>query len=192
MIDDHLSANDLSDYWTPDAAADVLDRVETHVFACADCARRSEAARALIDGLRDVVRRGRFQAVVTDAVLNRLARDGVRMRTFTVEPGEVVPCAFWAGDELIVTRMRGDFTGLEQVSIVMQVGGEEVDRVTDVPVPPGAGELIEAFSADQLRQMPYTEVRLRLFGTRGTAGDELLAEYILEHGGAFERPAADA
>ena len=185
MVDEHLSASDVSDYWTPDLPAAETERIETHVFTCVDCAHRLEAERGLIDGIRDAVRRGRFQAVITDAVLNQLARDGTRMRMFTLEPGTVVPCAVWAGDQVIVSRLRADFTGLECVSLVMQVGGEEVDRVTDVPVGPEARELIQAFSADHLRQLPQIEVRLRLFGARGSADDELVAEYILEHGGTL-------
>jgi hypothetical protein len=192
MDDEHLSPGDAAEYWSPDVDDDAADRVERHVFACADCARQLEAARVLIDAVRDVVRRGRFQAVVTDAVLNRLARDGVRVRTFTVEPNTVVPCAVWDDDQLIVTRMRADFTGLERVSIAMAVGGEEVDRMTDVPVRPGPGELIEAFSADRLRQLPRIDVRLRVFGSRGAAGEELVAEYFLEHGGTMERRQAHA
>jgi hypothetical protein len=119
--------------------------------------------------------------------MNQLARDGTRMRMFTLEPGTVVPCAVWAGDQVIVSRLRADFSGLERVSLVMQVGGEEVDRVTDVPVAPQARELLQAFSADHLRQLPRIEVRLQLFGARGPAGDELVAEYILEHGGTLEQ-----
>jgi hypothetical protein len=191
VADDHLSPGDVADYWTADAAADAVERIEMHVFACTDCAERLAAARTLIDGLRDAVRRGRFQAIVTEAVLNRLARDGTRMRMFTLEPGVVVPCAVWAGDQLIVSRLRADYSGLERVSLVMQVGGEEVDRVTDVPVPADAGELIQAFSADRLRQLPQIEVRLRVFGSRGLAGDELVAEYVLEHGGTLERQEAE-
>jgi hypothetical protein len=187
VADEHLSATDVSDYWTPDIASDSVERIEAHVFACADCARRLDAARGLIDGIRDAVRRGRFQAVITDAVLNQLARDGTRMRMFTLDPGTIVPCAVWAGDQVIVSRLRGDFTGLERVSLVMEVGGDEVDRVTDVPVAPEARELIQAFSADHLRQLPRIEVRLKLFGARGTANDALVAEYILEHGGTLEQ-----
>jgi hypothetical protein len=189
MVDEHLSSSDVADYWAPDATAEVIDRIEEHVFNCAGCARRLEAAHALIAGIHDAVRRGRFHAIVTDAVLNRLAREGTRMRTFTVDPGTVVPCAVWADDDLIVTRMRADFTGLDHVSIVMQVGGEEVDRVADVPVGSGARELIEAFSAAQLRALPEAQVRLQVFGSRGASGDELVAEYVLEHGGALERRA---
>ena len=186
MTDEHLSASDVSDYWTPELEADAIQRIEAHVFVCAQCATRLDAARTLIDGLGDAVRRGRFQAIVTDAVLNRLARDGTRMRMFTLDPGAVVPCAVWAGDQVIVSRLRADFTGVERVSLVMQVGGEEMHRVTDVPVGPGARELIQAFSADQLRELPQVEVRLQLFGSRGPAGDELVAEYILEHGGTLD------
>jgi hypothetical protein len=51
---------------------------------------------------------------------------------------------------------------------------------------------IEVFSAEQLRQLPRTEVRLQVFGSRGQAGDALIAEYILEHAGAIERRPADA
>ena len=192
MADGHLSSSEVAEYWTPDAAVDAVDRIETHVFACADCARQLDAARALIDGIRDAVRRGRFQGIVTDAVLNRLAREGTRMRTFTVDPGAVVPCAVWTDDHLIVTRMRADFTGLERVSIVTQIGGEAVDRATDVPVGAEARELIAVFSADQLRQLPRVDVRLQVFGSRGPTGDELIAEYVLEHGGTFERRATDA
>ena len=134
MNEEHLSAADVTEYWSPDMAADEVGRVEAHVFACADCATRLEAARTLIDGVRDAVRRGRFQAVITEAVLNRLARDGTRMRMFALDPGAVVPCAVWSGDQLIVSRLRADFTGLECVSIVLHVGGKDVDRVADVPV----------------------------------------------------------
>ena len=187
MADGHLSATDVADYWASDVSSDDVERVETHVFACGECARLLDGAREVVDRLRDVVRRGRFQAVVTDTVLNRLARDGTRMRTFVVEPGDIVPCAVWADDDVIVTRMRADFTGLDRVTVAMEVGGREVDRLTDVPVRPGAGELIEAFSAEQLRHLQQATVRLRVFGERPAGAETLLAEYTLEHGGNFER-----
>jgi hypothetical protein len=188
MADEHLAASDIADYWTPDVAADTVERIEAHVFRCAECSNRLTATRELIDGVRDAARQGRVQAIITDAVLNQMARDGTRIRMFTLDPGAVVPCAVWAGDQVIVSRLRGDFSGLDRVSLVMEVGGEEVDRVTDLPVGAGGRELLQAFSADHLRQLPRVEVRLRLFGSRGPAGDALVAEYVLEHAGALERP----
>lgn len=194
MPDEHLSQGELADYWTPDVSAGATtERIEAHIFACADCARRLEATRTLIGAVSDAVRSGEFQAIITDTVLNRLARDGARVRTFTLEPGAVVPCAVWADDDVIVVRLRADFTGLEAVSLVTQLAGQEIDRVLEVPVRAAAGELLEAFSAAQLRQVPRAEIRLRVFGSRGgTGGDELIAEYVLDHAGAIGRTAPTA
>ena len=57
---------------------------EEHVFTCADCARELAAAEALTRGITAVAREGRLHTVVTDAILNRLAADGVRIRTYTL------------------------------------------------------------------------------------------------------------
>jgi hypothetical protein len=184
MVDAHLSPDDLADYWTPDVPPDAVERIEAHVFACGACAQQLAAARETIDGLCAAVRRGQVQAIVTDAVLNRLARDGTRMRTFTVGPGDVVPCAVWAGDQVIVTRMQGNFSGLDRVTVVTDVDGREFARQADVPVGPEATELISALPAEQLRQLPQARVRLRIFG--GAAAEALVGEYILEHGGTLE------
>jgi hypothetical protein len=192
MADAHLSPDDVAGYWTPDLTTEAAERIEAHVFACGACAQQLDAARGTIDGIRQAVRRGQFQAIVTDAVLNRLARDGTRLRTFTVAPGDVVPCAVWAGDQVIVTRMRGSFSDLPAVTVVTEVNGEELSRITDVPVAADATELVAAFPADQLRQLPQATVRLRVFGAGGAADQALVGEYTLEHGGTMERSGPDA
>src|SRR5262249_30184251 len=124
---------------------------------------------------------------VTDEFLNRLAEEGVRIRTYTLEPGQVVPCAVWADDDLIVTRIRADFSGVDSVSLVTsRATGEELGRLADVAVPPGPRELIDAVSASQLRRLPPTTVRLTLTG-HAADGDRTLGEYVLEHAGVFKR-----
>ena len=76
---------DVVDYWAGDLTRADEDRIEEHVFACADCARELAAAEALARGIAAVAREGRLHSVVTDAILNRLAADGVRVRMFTLE-----------------------------------------------------------------------------------------------------------
>jgi hypothetical protein len=122
---------------------------------------------------------------VSDSVLNRLARDGARIRTFSVRPGDVVPCAVWDDDDVIVTRLRGDFSGVDRVSVVATLGsGEELSRSEDIAVRPGQEELIEATSADWIRQLPATTVRFRVIA--GREGDErVLGEYTLTHAGSL-------
>ena len=76
---------DVVDYWAGDLTRAEEDRIEEHVFTCADCARELAAAEALARGIAAVAREGRLHSVVTDAILNRLAADGVRVRTYTLE-----------------------------------------------------------------------------------------------------------
>ena len=80
--------------------------------------------------------------MVTDAILNRLAADGVRIRMYTLEGESIVPCAVWAGDDLVVTRIRADFAGVDAVNIVTrQASGDEIGRIADVAVRPGQREI---------------------------------------------------
>ena len=99
--------------------------------------------------------------MVTDAILNRLAADGVRIRMFTLEGTAIVPCAVWADDDLVVSRIRADFAGVDSVTIVTrQASGEEIGRLSDVAVRPGQREILNAFSAAHLRALPATRVQV--------------------------------
>jgi hypothetical protein len=178
---------DIADYWAGDLQRLAADRIEEHVFACRECQRRVVEGEALARGIVAVVREGRFQSTVTDAVLNRLARDGVRMRIYAVGPGDVVPCAIWADDDLVVTRIRADFAGVESVTVVTRLAsGEEISRLPDLPVRPGQHETIEAISASLLRQLPSTRIHITVTG-RAADVERTLGEYVLEHAGTFDR-----
>ncbi len=178
-----IAFDDIVDYWAGDLTRADEDRIEEHVFSCAGCARELAAAEALARGIAAVAREGRLHAVVTDAILNRLAADGVRIRMFTLEGEAIIPCAVWADDDLVVSRIRGDFTEVDSVTIVTrQASGEEIGRLSDVALRPGQREILNAFSAAHLRKLPATRVHVTV-----TGGERTLVEYTLEHGGAFDR-----
>lgn len=178
---------DIVDYWAGDLPRTRADEIEEHVFACTECEHRLAEGGALARGIAAVVREGRFHSIVTDAVLNRLAKDGVRIRMYTLEPGVVVPCSVWADDDLVVARIRADFAGVDSVTVVTRrASGEEISRLTDVAVRPGQQELIDAISASLLRRLPSTSVRLILTG-RAADVERTIGEYVLEHAGTFDR-----
>jgi hypothetical protein len=178
---------DVVDYWAGDLPRTTADRLEEHVFACAECAGQLAEGEALARGIAAVVRQGRFHSIVTDALLNRLAKDGVRIRMYTLEPGVVVPCSVWTDDDLVVTRIRADFSGVASTTLVTRLAsGQEVSRLSDVLVRPGQGEIIDAISASLLRRLPSTSVRLTLTGRTAT-GERTIGEYVLEHAGTFDR-----
>lgn len=176
---------DLADYWTSDLPLDETARIEAHVFECAACARRLAETRTLADGIAELVRGGRCQAIVTDDVLNRLAREGVRVRSYVLEPDAVVPCAIWEDDEVAITRLRADFSRCAVVSVVTELEpGEELDRVAGIPVHAGTREIIAAFSAARLRALPRRRIRLTLSGAPAEgAAEEPIARYTLDHAG---------
>jgi hypothetical protein len=178
---------EIVDYWAGDLTAQEEERVEEHVFACAGCGEALATGEALARGIAALAREGRLHAVINDSILNRLAADGVRIRTYTLEGSGVVPCAVWADDDLVVTRIRADFSGVDAVTIVArQASGAEISRVADIAVRPGQREILNAVSASRLRQLPATRVSVTV--TAGLGSDErTIAQYTLEHAGSFDR-----
>ena len=176
----------LVDYWTGDLRGQAGAAFEAHLFACDECARYLAELEALARGIDRAVRAGGLPTVVDDAVLNRLARDGVRVRTFTVAPGDVVPCAVWDGDEVIALRLQGNFRGMRRVTVVQRVGRKELVRETDVPV--GRSEVILAKPAAFIRETPTARVDIRVTGRAGGVR-RLVGAYTLQHGGTLQREA---
>ena len=180
-----LSIGELSDYWTADVSPDDIDRIEAHVFACSACTELLADADRLRRSIGDVARTGGFQAFVTDSLLNQLARDGVRMRTYAMDAGGSVQCAVWDDDEILVTRLRGDFGDVSAIDATLRLDtGEEWGRASDVPIREGSRELIMALPAALVRHAPEVPIRLILRASSAPPGAASLAEYTFYHRGA--------
>ena len=178
---------DLLDYWVGDLDRSSAERVEAHVFECADCAQRLADIATIGAAVTEAMRGARVQSVISDAVLNRLSRDGVRIRTYAPEPGLFIPCAIWPEDDLIVSRLRGDFSGYDELTLVLKGDeGPELSRSVDIPLISGTREILTATSAAQLRRLPSMRLRLIVSGKRGDT-EQVIGEYGLEHGGAMSR-----
>jgi hypothetical protein len=181
-----LTFAELADYWTSDEDVD-LQAIEEHVFACSSCARLLAEAEDLRTAIRMATRSGHVQAFITDGVLNRLSREGVRVRTFALEPGEAVQCAAWADDEIIVARLRGDFASVDSADADLRLEtGEPWGHGVDIPVRPGATELLLALPAAAVRHAPSVPMRLTLTAASGSSRG-VIGEYIFEHEGQFQR-----
>ena len=72
---------DLVDYWTGDLTAEDADRIEAHLFECAECANYLEDVLGIGRAIHLGMRGGQVQTIVTESMLNALSRDGLRMRT---------------------------------------------------------------------------------------------------------------
>ncbi len=171
----------LLDYWARDLVdGDEMDRVEGHLFACADCSARLHHLAALGTGLATLVRQGRVSGIVSRAILNRLQRDGVHVRMYSLSPGETVPCAVFPGDDLVVTALRADFSGVDAVTLsVTGPGDSPFGHYDDVPVSGLSGELLWATPAALVQELPSMRLELTLTSA-GSTGAEL-GRYVLDH-----------
>jgi anti-sigma factor RsiW len=180
---ERVSLADLTDYASGELAAVDVVAIETHLFACADCGARAAAVDVLVRGIHAAVRAAAVGGFVTDAVLNRLAREGLRIRTFTLEPGDSVRCAVWEEDELMALRLRADLGDASEITVSQRVEGREVSRTTG-QVPGRHGEIVLATPAALIRRLPAAEVEVQI--TAHEEGIERpIARYTLIHGGSL-------
>jgi hypothetical protein len=171
----------LLDYWARDLAeGGETERVEEHLFACGDCSDRLRQLAALGAGLSTLVRQGRISGILSRGVLNRLQREGVHVRSFSLAPGETVPCAVFPGDELVVAALRADFSGVDAVTLsVTGPDDSPMARFEDLPAPGPGGELFWATPAAVVHEMPTMRLQL-ILASAGPARAEL-GRYVLEH-----------
>lgn len=183
---ERITLADLSDYATGELPSAEETALEDHLFSCGNCRRRAEELEALVRGIRSAVRSAEVGGFVTDAVLNRLEREGVRVRTFALSPGAVVPCAVWDGDEVMALRLRADFGAATEFTLSQRVAGTEVVRATGQLAAGHHGEIVYAVPAAWIRKLPVVDVEVLLTAHEG--GEERpVASYTLVHGGALHR-----
>jgi anti-sigma factor RsiW len=183
---ERLALSDLADYAAGELPDGEAAAIEEHLFSCADCGARAAELEGLARAIGEAVASAEVGGFVTDAVLNRLARDGVRVRTYTLAPGAVVPCAVWEDDELMALRLRADFGGAREFTISQRLAGAEVSRVRGEAAPGPHGEIIFAQPAAWVRQLPVARVEVVLATTEGGAEREI-GSYTLVHEGALRR-----
>ena len=182
---ERIALADLTDY----AAGELPDieaaAIEDHLFSCAECAARAAELDALVRAIPPAVRSAAIGGFVTDAVLNRLSREGARVRTYSLSPGAIVPCAVWDGDELLAMRLHGDFGGATEFTMSQRIAGAEVIRST-CQLASVQGELIYVVSAAWVRELPVVEVEVVLTAHEGGA-ERPVGSYTLLHAGSLQR-----
>ena len=183
---ERLALADLTDYAAGEGTEAEAAAIEDHLFACADCGARAAELEALVRAIRPAVRSAEVGGFVTDAVLNRLAREGVRVRSFALSPGAVVPCAVWDDDELMALRLRGDFGGASEITLSQRVAGTEVSRATGQVTTGAHGEVIFAIPAAWVRQLPVVQVDVLLTAHEGD-DERAIGSYTLVHEGSLHR-----
>ena len=174
-----LSEEVLTEYWARELEGEREAAVEEHLFHCTDCGMRLKTLAALGAGVVTLAREGRISGIISRALLNLLQREGVTVRLYTVSPGETIPCAVFPNDDVVVLAMRADLTNVDTISLRV-TGPDDMpfSEALDVPMPPGASDVLWATPGTVVREMPSTRLHLTL---QSPERSEVLGEYTLEH-----------
>jgi hypothetical protein len=161
------------------------ERLEEHVFGCAECTRRLEGVAGLAAGIRELVGAGAIPVAVSDRLVERAEERGLRLRTYRVAPGESVACTAGPGDDFVVLRFGLQIEEGESVDLVSEVanletGVRDTQLTEDVPVDPGTGEIVYLHPGAAIRSLPRTlwSVTARVHGPRGVRE---LGPYTFDH-----------
>jgi anti-sigma factor RsiW len=176
----------LTDYAAGELDESEAAALEEHLFSCADCGARAAELDVLLRAIPQAIRSAEVGGFVTDAVLNRLAREGVRVRSYALSPGATIPCAVWDDDELMALRLRGDFGVATEFTLSQRVAGTEISRATGQVAVSSHGEIVYSIPAAWVRQLPVVEIDVVL--TAREDGEERpVGSYRLVHGGSLHR-----
>jgi hypothetical protein len=167
-------------WWAGELAAPEQDALEEHVLSCDECARRGQTLAAIAEGLRALVRRGEVATAMPPAVVERLQREGRRIREYHVGPGGGVQCTVSPDDDVVLAALTANLNGVSRLDLVVRVDDGPEQRFPDLPFDPDGDELVFAPPADTLRAMPAHIQRLRLVAV-DRQGERVLGEYTFNH-----------
>jgi hypothetical protein len=172
----------LTDYWLALLPPDVEEVVETHLLSCDTCGHRLREAIALADALRALARSGSLQVVVSDQFVAHAADMGLRVREYSLQPGESVQCTVSADDDLLVARLGADLTGASRIDLRWcDRNGVERQRLQDVAVRSEIGNVICQQSITWAKAAPTGTMIARLVAVDDEGGERLLGEYTFNH-----------
>ena len=120
-------------------------------------------------GVARLVREGALTVAVLPGVVERLRREGRRIREYQVRPGGGVQCTVGPEDDVVLARLVADLRDVSRLDVVSRVDDGPEERLSDVPFDPAAGEVILAPPADALRARPAHVERFRLLAVGAAA-----------------------
>ncbi|MFW6051364.1 MAG: zf-HC2 domain-containing protein [Myxococcota bacterium] len=160
-------------------------RVEEHYFECAHCTARLESVAQLRQGVAEVVRRGMVSSSVTADLIDHGVRNGLRIRSYRVDPGQQVACTAAPTDDFVAIRLGLDLDRPGAVDIVVEgtaveSGATETRLLSEATFDPRVGEVLLLFSGEQVRQFPRSRWTMQAV-VHEPSGERRVGPYTLDH-----------
>jgi hypothetical protein len=169
----------LLEYWLDEISGEEESALDLHLLGCDHCSARLRELVALGARIRSV--RGSVQAVISDRLLQKLAREGAQVREYDLFPGGSVNCTVAPGDDLVVARLHASLAGVERLDLVfVDVFAEGEHRLTEIPFNAATGSVLLMPPLDVLRRQLAHTARMRLIAV-SAASESVLGEYLFNH-----------
>jgi hypothetical protein len=186
-----IDAAVLADYWLAALTDSHEEAVELHLLDCDECGARLREAIALAEGVRKLAREGSLQMVVSEALVERAAEEGLRVRQYAPPAGGSVQCTVTAEDDLLIARLAANLSGAKRVDLCLcDQRGVEQFRMPDIPFQSGAGSVIFQESMTRAKAAPSETMIARLVGFDEAGVERLLGEYTFHHTRTLPGPGA--
>ncbi len=186
-IDDAI----LADYWLAALPEAEEAAVDEHLLECDRCGARLREVAALAEGVRNLAREGSLRMIVSDAFLQRVAEEGLRVREYAPPPGGSVQCTVSAEDDILIGRLAANLRGAKRVDLaICDERGAEQLRLRDIPVRSEAVSVAYQESITFAKAMPTSTMIARLVTVDEAGGEHLLGEYTFNHTRSLPGPAA--
>jgi len=177
---DHPTS-DLLAYWLDELDEAGAQAVEEHLFACDACGAQLRGLIQLGSAVRKALLTGRFGTVVTPSFIRRLQDAGARLREYHLEPGGSVNCTLAPDDDLVVSHLRVDMSGVRQVDLLIDdENGALLHRARHVAFDPASSEVTVIPPVALVRTMGTSRQRMRLMAV-DRSSERLLGEYTFNH-----------
>jgi hypothetical protein len=184
----HAPTDVLLDYWLHDTDPATTDALDEHLMQCDECGQALDDLMALGDGVRAAFRAGAVSGVTSDAFLQRLVAQGLRVREYRLSHNGSVNCTVAPEDELLVAHLEAPLEGVERLDAVVQFSLQPdlTHRLDDIPFDARTGEVLWVPKLDAVRHFPAHTAQVTLLSVRSGDTHEL-GRYTFRH-----RPWPDA
>lgn len=161
------------------------ERVEEHYFSCAACSARLEALERLGQGVIEAVRSGLVSAAVTSRLLERGIREGLKVRSYRLRPGEQVACTAAPDDDFLALHLAVNVGPEAAVDVAvewteLESGVANSRYLADVAVDRVANEVVLLSAGRQIREVPKSRWHMQAI-VRGASGEQRFGPYTLNH-----------
>jgi len=120
--------------------------------------------------------------VLTTEFLERLSREGLRVRAYAPPAGGGVRCTVTKADDLLMGRLQADFSSASRVDVLVCGRADELlARLEDVPFRPQAASEIVLNQPMNWARASGPDVRVMKLVAVENGADRQLAEYTFDH-----------